>query len=390
MVQAVSMGSYKDPTTLKGWEGHFHNVMAHLGHIKNAFEAVMYIIYTVFPTVENFNSWRMENKAQAMEAVSQALQELNTIKAEFNECQTPGYWSKNMKGTKLETEINAILWRLHHNPALKGIAKSIVTQLKVMTHASQYPQLWHNIGSEQDPKWIFGDTNMKWFDGSKEVTGSSSTFLKWMWSQEWQGRSVIPSKPTNWYRITMWKKANGQLVVTVYHMFNGTFTQKPMSIADFEKYVKTTIGSGKSFFTLNNGRQNPVFLKDGNVNYWDGNAWVKDVPKQQYIDFIDKKVIDAKNFVEKNPGGPHDYTNIDISQLPPPPPGQDPKYTTGPTSQAFDAISTTFNSQSSEDQSKFKYLQSNMEQYLGIENSTMTQIIKQEQNITGFTKQQSS
>lgn len=382
------MDSVKEPTTTNGWEDQFHNVMAHLGNIKNAFEAVMYIIYTVFPTVENFNSWRMENQAQAMEAVSKSLQTLNDIKAIFNECQTPGYWSKNMNGTKLETEINGLLWRLHHDPALKGIRKSVVTQLRLITHASQFPQLWHNIGTKQDPKWIFGDTNMKWFDGSKEVTGSSSTFLKWMWSQEWQGRSVTPSKPTNWYRITMWKKASGQLVVTVYHMFKGTFTQKPMSVADFEKYVKTTIDSGKSFFTLDNGRQNPVFLKDGNVNYWNGSQWVNDVPKEDYITFITGKVNAAEGIVNKKKGGPQDYTDIEISQLPPPPAGQDPKYTTGPTTQAFAAISTTFNSQSSETQSKFKYLQSNMEQYLGIENSTMTQIIKQEENITSFTKQQ--
>ncbi|MCB1116599.1 MAG: hypothetical protein KDK71_09025, partial [Chlamydiia bacterium] len=138
---------------------------------------------------------------------------------------------------------------------------------------------------------------------------------------------------------------------------------------------------------LDNGQQNPVFLQDGNVNYWNGSQWVNDVPKEEYITYIDGKVNAAENYVNTKPGGPSDYTDIDISQLPPPE-GQDPKYTTGPTTQAFAAISTTFNSQSSETQSKFKFLQSNMEQYLGIENSTMTQVIKQEENITSFTKQQ--
>lgn len=35
-------------------------------------------------------------------------------------------------------------------------------------------------------------------------------------------------------------------------------------------------------------------------------------------------------------------------------------------------------------------VQSNTQQYLGIDHDTMTQIVKEEENITSFTKQQSS
>lgn len=376
--------------TLAGWEHKFKEELLHLGGIKNAFDAMNYVIEVLFPSIEQFNSWRMGNEAVAMQAVSNALQLLNDIKAAFNQCQNPTYWKQD--ASKLDSEMAQLITTVQTDPALKGISGSIIDQLKLITHSSSFPGLWFK---NKSGIWQIKSGPKTWWDGNEKYTGTITQYIEWQWSQEWQGKSPTQNKPSDWYRVTLQKQTNGTIVVTVWHMFidpkthKPTYTHKAYSVSQFEAYIKQQVDNQKPIFDTGSGQQNPVYLPNGNVNYWNGNEWVKNVTKAQFLkNFIDQNVTEGENAVNKKPGGPNDYVNINITDIPP---GttNNPKFTTGPTSQAFNAISTTFNSQSSEEQSKFKYLQSNMQQYLGIQHDIMSQIIKEESAITGFTKQQS-
>lgn len=201
-----------------------------------------------------------------------------------------------------------------------------------------------------------------------------------MWSKEWQGES---SNAAAFPRATVVEQGNNYFVKE----YLGATYIGEISVKQFLAEVAQRVNNNEPVITGTSGTSNPTYLSNGEVRCYNGTAWVT-VTKKTYIAWVGKETMDAvaseKNRKKKGFG-----FNIMIFQQPDAD-KTDPKFTTGPTTQAFSAISTTMNSQSSEQQSKFKYLQSNMEQYLGIENSTMSQIIKEEENITGYTKQQSS
>lgn len=386
--QAVQSQQGFDNHDLSYWKERFKAVLAHLGAMHDAFKQMNYIIEAVFPTVQGFSSWQMGNEAVAMHSVSNDLNDLNAIKAVFNSCQDPDYASKDMNGTKLTEQINALAKRVEGNKAFetKDGGNSIINQLKVITHASENPGLWNGnqINTGQHV----------WWNGTTRQVGTYSSYIKWMWSREWQG--LNPVIPFNWntiqdmywytgpsqpssnpkfdikhdsWRISYFSKADGKTIYVSYDYYK----------SQLQNWINNDEAPSQV-----SGLQSPIF-EGNNVKFWDGKEWLTET-KSQYCQWV----LGRLEAVQKaHPKGWNDWLTLE------PQPyevggGDNPKFTTGPTTQAFSAISTMFNSQSSEQQSKFKYLQSNMQQYLGIDHDTMSQIVKEEQNITAFTKQQSN
>ncbi|MCB1116212.1 MAG: hypothetical protein KDK71_07050 [Chlamydiia bacterium] len=365
--------------TIQYWEKKFHAVMGHLDVIHNAFDAMNYVITHVFPMVEEFNSWRMGNEAVAMESMSHDLNTLNQIKAIFNSCNSPTYWEQHLNDTNVTTLINQLVDAVNKDFNGGGFATSIIDQLKVMTLASGNRDLWEN-GKIKTGSYT-------WKVGDKTIQGTYSSYIMYMWSQEWQGKNPIPYN--NYLFDLVYDRQNGTFQVFIYQ--NGYIDGRYYSIKTFEEWVKIRVEQdGEPVLGSKSRTASPVFLPNGQVKYWD---WGKDqwftVSKSQYVAWVISEVNGAKDSILN---GTSNVAQIEIQRTPP----EDeetpanPNFSTGPITQAFAAISTTLNSQSSEQQAKFKFLESNMQQYLGIDKTTMTQFVKQEENILGFMKQQSA
>lgn len=374
------------PNTTAGWEKQFHQVMAELGLIKNSFEAMMFVISTVFPMVQGYNSWCMGNEAKGMKSVAEILNQLNEIKAMFNNCNSPDYWKENENNTKLAGMINTLIDKVNGLKASNGFAASIMTQLKVITQASQI------VSAGNQSIWENGKLrtgSYTWWDGTTRHVGTVSSYLMWMWSREWQGLNpVIPLDPKfnqdmyyytgpttvnakhDTWRVSYYSQQDGGIVYVSYSQYL-TILQNLVKNGQPPSQVPGTINS-------------PIY-QGGQVKFWDGEQWQTE-SKSDYYNWL---VARLKTVQDSHPKGWNDWFTL----MPQPYDtggDADPKFTTGPTTQAFAAISTSLNSQSSEQQSEFKFLQSNMQEYLGIDKTTMTQFVKQEENILGFLKQQSA
>ena len=380
------------------WNNRFNHERTELKHLlalHKPFEAMMYVMMNIFPTVERFTSWRMGNEAVAMKAISDALQQLNKIKAIFNECgQNHDFWKHGVNGGgsvgTLFDEIHLLLFSLHFNPALKGIASSIVEQLKVITHASSNPGMWVNSGTAKDPYWLISrDYKPTWNDGTKTITGSISSYIEWMWTQEWEGKNPISQgqevKPT--FEVRYMPNLN-QYLFWIYDHGNPITGQ--MTSVEFAMLMARTIDNTTNPTPLVAGAKSPIFIpvtNNGkttwNVKYYTSDGKWETTSQSDYVAMINTKIANAENSAQSHPEQPIDFQLM----AEPPPPKEpktpmDPKFTTGPTTQAFAAISTTLNSQSSVAQSKFKYLQSNEQEFLGIEHSSMSQFVKVEETMT--------
>ena len=381
------------------WGDIFKSDLVALKKIHDAFKAMNYIIMNLFPAMEGYTTAVMGTEAVAMQAVSNALKQLNSIKADFNSCQDPSYWDKNLNSNKLYEKIDNLVKEVQTDPALKGVKSTVIEQLQVITHASANPGMWTSLGPKNDPTWTFHNEKITWWSGQKLIqNGSLGSYLKWIWTQEWEGKSTIPKKDYSFYEITLVSvptfvngKRINKLMIDIWHTTPNGMTFKTMPYKEYETFVSNTVRSGQPIFEFANGVKNLIFLKgsDGNNNgkviYWDGTKWIKGkdgkgVSEQDYIEYVDQKIDDAIKFVHK--GGPGSYLALSIAQVPPTKPDYNPQLTTGTTTQAFAAISTTLNSQSSVAQSKFKYLQSNEQEFLGIQHGTMSQIVKVEETMT--------
>ncbi len=365
MIEDVNLNKTK-PSLPEKWKqewNYLHNSKA------NAGEVLLSLAWAAFPILNEFTQQEMAKQGNLMNDISGMNGFLNSIQASFNRSKN---YSECIKAQNDINNINNDYWG---GPSGSGIKSNIGKATADMNDLFKQMYLLHNQG-------VVSDSQYKQFIGhAKELFHYNDCPAAWTNPDGINGAPTLDTK-------------NKQLLGLITNDQQGKHSGGTKWPASRIIGINGIVHSATDTEVSQDMAADPV----GEANKFLAEAaWMHkngDLPSNVYQDFL-KQI------------GVIFGTNIDGGNLPPTIPstvtndsilkvwgntwsasGSSSKTSEiGPYTNAFTAVSSDLNSQSSQVQAEVKYLQSNAQQYEGMDNTTMSNVISLEKQANSSMKQ---